>query len=68
MGALSRNSKGYALENLLVLVMVGSAVALQLMRRRQPEGVPAPLLVRLIDEVPAAAMPWPLAAIRELIG
>lgn len=66
MDSKTREHRAYALENMLVLTMIGSAVALQVLKRRHDKGE-GPLLVRLIDEVPGDVMPWPLNLVSELL-
>ena len=63
---MNRISKAYAIENALVLLMLGSAIALQIMRRKQGQDR-GPLLLRLLDKVPEVAKPWPLVAIDALL-
>ncbi len=62
----TRERRAYAIENALVVTMIGSAVALQIMKRKYGRDN-APLLVRIIDDMPGDAMPWPLGMISELI-
>lgn len=64
---LSREQKAYALENMLVVTMIGSSIGLQYLRHKRGNGR-EPLLVRLIDQAPGEAMPWPIAAINGLLG
>lgn len=62
----TRERRAYAIENLLVVTMIGSAVALQIMKRKNGQGE-GPLLVRLIDKVPGDVMPWPLNVVSEVL-
>ena len=67
MKGLTREQRAYALENMLVITMVGSAVALQLRRRKYAKGE-GPLLLRTLDAVSGEVMPWPLELIDHLVG
>jgi len=53
----TNDSKIYALENLLVLTMLGSAVALQVLRSKDPENDRTPLLIRIGDAVSRGLLP-----------
>ena len=53
----TNDSKIYALENLLVLTMLGSAVALQVLRSKDPENDRTPLLTRIGDAVSRGLLP-----------
>ena len=63
---MNRISKAYAIENALVLLMLSSAIALQIMRRKQGLNK-GPLLLRLLDKVPEGVKPWPLVAVDALL-
>ena len=66
MKEISKESHAYAIENLLVLVMVSSAIALQVRRRRFGKDK-GPLLLRLLDAVPEEVKPLPLVLVDQLI-
>lgn len=64
---ISKETRVYAIENLLVLIMIGSAIALQIRRQRYAKGK-GPLLLRLMDELPEGMMPWPVEALGSLFS
>lgn len=64
---VSKETRVYGVENLLVLIMIASAIALQVRRRRYGKGR-GPLILRLMDELPDGGMPWPLGIIGDLFS
>lgn len=65
--AVKREVSDYAIDNILVLVIVGSAFILRFRDRRRPEGQ-QPALLRLINLVPDGLAPLPLEIAKALAG
>lgn len=67
MKGLTREQRAYALENGLVILMIGSTIALQIRRRKYAKGE-GPLLLRALDSVSGEVMPWPVELFDRLLG
>ncbi|MBR3235905.1 MAG: hypothetical protein IKG11_09855 [Atopobiaceae bacterium] len=56
MKAIDREAKAYAIENILVLVMLGSAIALQVLRHKRGLDNRGPFVLRIIEALSSELM------------
>ena len=67
MKKLSHRSTIYLVENVLVLVMIGSAIVLQVMKARKGKDEGESPLVEIAEEVSKDLVPWPFNLLASVI-